>query len=118
MVANKRQLSTGATWAALALLVLLVGTSNPLKAQSSADQSSDQPQGQSKPPQSDLPDAPTVQPAPANPAPVPPPRPVEEKKPPVVRDPWTNQPIPPASTGTAAQPADETSAPPSMPPVR
>ena len=123
MAENKGQQSGGASWAALALLVLLVGTSISLKAQSSANQSSnqssDQPQGQTKPAQSDLPDAPTVQPAPANTAPVPPPRPAEETKPaPVARDPWTNQPIPPPSTGTATQPADETSAPPSMPPVR
>jgi VWFA-related protein len=127
MAANKRQLSIGATWAALVLLsVLLIGAASPLNAQSSANQSSNQSsnqgtdqgqEGQTKP-QGDLPDAPTIQPAPANAAPVPPPRPVEEKKAPVARDPWTNQPIPPASTGAPAQPTDESSAPPAMPPVR
>src|ERR1700685_3106037 len=65
MAANKRQLSTGATWAALALLlVVLFSASCPLCAQSSANQSPSD-QGQTKPAQSDLPDAPTVQPAPA-----------------------------------------------------
>jgi VWFA-related protein len=85
--------------------------------------SAQSPAQQTQPPQtqpaqdSDIPDAPTVQPSatPAEPPPIPKP---EEKKPAAVdRNPWTNLPNPkPADGGTA--PADETSAPPPMPPVR
>jgi VWFA-related protein len=70
----------------------------------------------------DIPDAPTVQPSAETPEPPPIPRP-EEKKP-VQRDPWTNQPInqpaatEPAATEPAAAPAEETSPPPPMPPVK
>lgn len=74
-------------------------------------------QSQSQPQNSDIPDAPTVQPPSETPAPPPIPKP-EEKKP-VERDPWTNQPVEkPAATEPGAAPADATSAPPPMPPVK
>src|SRR5579872_5189305 len=77
---------------------------------------------QTKPSQnSDIPDAPSsVQPPAANPEPPPAPaRPPEEKKPaPVVRNPWTNQPINNTETQPGAQPEEGGSAPPSMPPVK
>ena len=68
-----------------------------------------------------IPDAPSaVQPPAATPEPSPIPKP-EEKKP-VERDPWTNQPIKPATTqpnpGSDTAPGESTSAPPPMPPVR
>ena len=66
----------------------------------------------------DIPDAPTVQ-QPAAEAPEPPPIPKPEEKKPVERDPWTNQPInKPAATEPGAAPAEDASAPPSMPPVK
>jgi VWFA-related protein len=66
----------------------------------------------------DLPDAPTVQPAAETPEPPPIPKP-EEKKP-VERNPWTNQPLNQPAPGTqpVAGPTPENSAPPSMPPVK
>ena len=65
----------------------------------------------------DIPDAPTVQPPSETPAPQPIPRP-EEKKP-VERDPWTNQPIEkPAAAEPGVAPGAATSAPPPMPPVK
>jgi VWFA-related protein len=66
---------------------------------------------------SDIPDAPTVQPASERPEPAPIPKP-EEKKP-VERDPWTNQPInKPAAAEPGTAPAEGTSAAPPMPPVK
>jgi VWFA-related protein len=92
--------------------------------QTAANQSQAQP-AQTQPAQtppsqdSDIPDAPTVQPsaAPPEPSPIPPP---EEKKPaPVDRNPWTNQPnTKPPATEPGPAPAEDTSTPPPMPPVR
>jgi VWFA-related protein len=78
---------------------------------------------QAQPPQtqpaqdSDIPDAPTVQPPPAEPERPPIPEPEEKKPAPVERNPWTNQPASKPAEATG-EPADETSAPPPMPPVR
>lgn len=92
-----------------------------MQAQSSPTQT---PTGQSQVPQTqpapnqntDIPDAPTVQPPSETPAPPPIPKP-EEKKP-VERDPWTNQPIQkPAAAEPGAAPGDANSPPP-MPPVK
>jgi VWFA-related protein len=74
------------------------------------------------PPQSpsqnnDIPDAPSVQPS--APAPEPSPIPKPEEKKPVEKDPWTNQPInKTAPAQPAPGPAEGTSAPPPMPPVK
>jgi len=74
--------------------------------------------GQNNTPNNDIPDAPTVQ-APAETQPEPPPIPKPEEKKSVERDPWTNQPISkPATAEPGAAPADGTSAPPPMPPVK
>jgi VWFA-related protein len=88
------------------------------------DQSQTQP-AQTQPAQnSDIPDAPAVQPSAAPTEPPPIPRPEEKKPATVDRDPWTNQPInKPADAPTSAPnntfPGDETSTPPPpMPPVR
>jgi VWFA-related protein len=120
-----------AVLAALLAGCLSVGAPG-VEAQSSGSPAPDQPsQTQPSQPQpaqnSDIPDAPAVQPsaAPTEPPPIPKP---EEKKPATVeRDPWTNQPInKPANTpnsapnnGSTTFPGDETSTPPPpMPPVR
>ncbi|MGB2605826.1 MAG: VWA domain-containing protein [Candidatus Sulfotelmatobacter sp.] len=68
----------------------------------------------------DVPDAPSaVQPPSETPAPPPPARPPEEKKPaPVERNPWTNQPVNKTETEPGSGPAENTSAPPPMPPVK
>lgn len=117
----------------LALALMLLGgvLANPMQlaAQSSGSQAAGgqaQPPSQSQPSQSqaqpkpdaDLPDAPTVQPHSPDTEPAPPARPAEEKKAPVERNPWTNQPVRPAATEPDAQPGADTSAPPPMPPVR
>ncbi|HZW93950.1 MAG TPA: VWA domain-containing protein [Candidatus Eremiobacteraceae bacterium] len=90
-----------------------------IQTQSSSTQS---PQTQSAQTQSapDVPDAPSaVQPPSEAPAPPPPARPPEEKKPaPVERNPWTNQPVNKTETEPGSEPAEETSAPPPMPPVK
>ncbi|MFZ0816033.1 MAG: VWA domain-containing protein [Candidatus Sulfotelmatobacter sp.] len=101
---------------------------NPASGNPAPDQPAQTQPSQTQPAQnSDIPDAPAVQPsaAPTEPPPVPKP---EEKKPATVeRDPWTNQPInKPANTpnrapnnGSTTFPGDETSTPPPpMPPVR
>jgi VWFA-related protein len=102
-------------------LAAYLGVVSELRAQAPASQ----PQaGQTQAPQTpsgqntDLPDAPTVQPATETPEPPPIPKP-EEKKP-VERNPWTNRPLnqPAPGTDPAAAPAPENSAPPSMPPVK
>jgi VWFA-related protein len=84
-----------------------------------AQSSGSAPQTQTKPAQdTDIPDAPSVQPDTTPPAPPPIPKP-EEKKPAPALNPWTNQPeskpaapVPDAATG------DATSTAPPMPPVR
>jgi VWFA-related protein len=124
----------GLASALAALLVACLTATVPKIAAQSGNPAPDQPAqtqpaqtqpAQTQPAQnSDIPDAPTVQPsaAPTDPSPIP--RPEEEKKPaPVDRDPWTNQPInKPGSTPYSAPntpPGDETSTPPPpMPPVR
>jgi VWFA-related protein len=75
---------------------------------------------QTQPPQdSDIPDAPTVQPNATPPEPPPIPEPEEKRPATVDRNPWTNQPNPkPTDADTAAPSGDESSAPPTMPPVR
>jgi VWFA-related protein len=87
----------------------------PAQTQPTQTQPTQPPPGQD----SDIPDAPTVQPsaAPPEPSPIPPP---EEKKPaPVDRNPWTNQPnTKPAATEPGPAPAEDSSTPPPMPPVR
>jgi VWFA-related protein len=100
-----------------ACLAVYFGGVSELRAQAPASQpqagQTQAPSGQN----TDLPDAPTVQPAPETPEPPPIPKP-EEKKP-VERNPWTNQPVNQPAPGTApATPAAENSAPPSMPPVK
>ncbi len=92
-----------------------------MAAQSSADQQPAQAQTQQTQPtqNSDIPDAPTVQPAPATPDPPPIPKPEEKKPATVERDPWTNEPInKPTAAPPASQPGEETSTPPPMPPVK
>jgi len=76
-------------------------------------------QSQTQPAQ-DIPDAPSsVQPPSANPEPPPPARPEEKKPEPVVRDPWTNQPINKTTApGTSPTPGEEAGPPPAMPPVK
>jgi len=103
----------------VATLALLCGV---MAAQSSPSQT---PSGLAQPSQAkpaqeaDLPDAPTVQPPSADPEPPPPAKPPEEKKPaPAERNPWTNQPVKPASSEPDTQPSEETSSPPPMPPVK
>jgi VWFA-related protein len=84
-----------------------------------AQSSSSAPQTQTKPAQdTDIPDAPAVQPDTTPPAPPPIPQP-EEKKPAPALNPWTNQPEskPPASAPDTAA-GDATSTAPAMPPVR
>jgi VWFA-related protein len=100
--------------AAGALLSLSV---SKLSAQATGTQTQQTQPTQSKPAsEADIPDAPSVQPSTAEPPPSPIPQP-EEKKKPVERNPWTNQPnTPPMNTGTTA--ADENSPPPAMPPVK
>jgi len=90
------------------------------QAQPSQNQPSQNQPAQNQPAQNaNMPDAPSaVQPPAENPEPPPLPKP-EEKKKPVERDPWTNQPInKPAATEPATAPGGETSAPPPMPPVK
>jgi VWFA-related protein len=111
-----------ASWLVAALVLACLGASVPrIEGQSSPSpaQNSQAPQTQPAQDQNkDIPDAPsTAQPPVEKPEPPPIPRP-EEKKP-VERDPWTNQPInKPAADQTDALPADSTSAPPPMPPVK
>jgi len=90
--------------------------SSPSQPQDGQTQTAQPRAAQAQPPQN-IPDAPSaVQPPSATPEPPPIPRP-EEKKP-VERDPWTNQPITkPPATDSGPGPG-ETSAPPSMPPVK
>jgi VWFA-related protein len=100
-----------------------------ISAQSSGSQSTAN-QGQAQPAQtqpaptqpsqdSDIPDAPTVQPSAAPPEPSPIPKPEEKKPAAVDRNPWTNQPNTPPAPATASDaPAEDTSTPPPMPPVR
>jgi VWFA-related protein len=122
---TNRNTRTG--WTATALvapclavsLALFLGVVSELRAQAPASQ----PQaGQTQAPQTqpgqntDLPDAPTVQPAPETPEPSAIPKP-EEKKP-VERNPWTNQPVNQPAPGTEPAAAPENSAPPPMPPVK
>jgi VWFA-related protein len=122
---QKRQKPCGVNWLAAALVLACLCASVPaIKAQSSPS-----PERGNQAPQTtldqnkdnkdkDIPDAPsTAQPPAEKPEPPPIPRP-EEKKP-VERDPWTNQPInKPSADPTEALPADSTSAPPPMPPVK
>jgi VWFA-related protein len=76
------------------------------------------PQSQTQPAQdSDIPDAPGVQPSAAPPEPSPIPKPEEKRPPSPNLNPWTNQPNPKPSDSAPAS-ADETSPPPPMPPVR
>jgi VWFA-related protein len=117
---------SGAEWLAAALVLgcicpglpAIAGQSSPT--QSSPSQTTGQSQSPQNQPAQDIPDAPTVQPAATNSEPPPIPKP-EEKKP-VERDPWTNQPIKPATPDTATAPSTEpgepTSAPPPMPPIK
>ena len=95
----------------------LLGASE-LAAQDPGGQAQQTQPSQSKPAQdADIPDAPTVQPSTAEPEPPPIPKPEEKKPATADRNPWTNQPnTKPVDTGTA--PADSTSTPPPMPPVR
>jgi VWFA-related protein len=121
-----------AQWLAVALLSGCLSAAVPLLGQASSAQApaTDQaPGSQTQPSQvqptpaqndNDIPDAPTVQPAPPTPDPPPVPKPEEtEPKKPVARDPWTNQPInQPAPTEAGSLPGDRTAAPPPMPPVK
>jgi VWFA-related protein len=132
--AGNRKRWSGTKLLAAALVFGIVGgclcVSVPaISGQSSASQT---PSGQGQAPQtqpaqnsaqnpaqnSDIPDAPTVQPPSDTPEPPPIPKP-EEKKP-VERDPWTNQPVnKPAAAAPGVAPGEETSAPPPpMPPVK
>jgi VWFA-related protein len=89
-----------------------------MAAQSSGSPAQGQP-AQAQPAQnSDIPDAPMVQPSSATPEPPPIPRPEEKKPATVNRDPWTNQPINQPAAAPSAPPNEETSTPPPMPPVR
>jgi VWFA-related protein len=120
---QKRQKPCGVNWLAAALvLACLCASVSAIQAQSSPspvqnNQAPQTTQDQNKD-NKDIPDAPsTAQPPAEKPEPPPIPRP-EEKKP-VERDPWTNQPInKPSADPTEALPADSTSAPPPMPPVK
>jgi VWFA-related protein len=133
---NRKRWSAALT-AALILACLCFGVP-AVQAQSSPEQSSGGQAPATQPAQNatqnnDIPDAPTVQPSAEPPEPPPIPKP-EEKKKPVERDPWTNQPINGAGTtapgtnqpgtsglGTSDSgtgPGDGTSAPPPMPPVK
>ena len=122
---QKRQKRCGhANWLAAALVLACLcasvhrieGQSSPSPAQNSQAPQTPSTQDQNK--DKDIPDAPsTAQPPVEKPEPPPIPRP-EEKKP-VERDPWTNQPInKPAADQPDAAPADSTSAPPPMPPIK
>ena len=123
--AGNRKRWHGAKWLAAALVFGCVGgglcASVPaIQGQSSGSQT---PSGQGQPsqtqPAQNIPDAPSaVQPPSATPEPPPIPRP-EEKKPAVERNPWTNEPINKAGAAEpGAQPGEEASAPPPMPPVK
>jgi VWFA-related protein len=127
--AGNRKRQCRAKWLVVALVVGCVGlglcTSVPaMEGQSSASQTpSGQGQAAQTPPaqnpaqSNDIPDAPTVQPPSDTPEPTPIPRP-EEKKP-IVRDPWTNQPVnKPAAAQPDSGPGDESAPPPPMPPVK
>jgi VWFA-related protein len=123
-----------ARWLAFALLSACLGA--PALAQTTSGQPATDPSssGQAQPAQaqpsqtqptpaqndSDIPDAPTAQPAPPTPEPPPVPKPEEtETKKPVERNPWTNQPInQPAPAEAGSLPGDQTSTPPPMPAVK
>jgi VWFA-related protein len=90
-------------------------------AQAPATQTQQAQPSQTKPSQdSDIPDAPTVQPSATPPEPPPIPKPEEKKPSAPDRNPWTNLPnTKPADTGSStAAPGDQPATPPSMPPVR
>jgi VWFA-related protein len=111
---------SASTWLASVLIVAFLGIAFGFgAAEVSAQTSGSQTQrAQTQPAQdANLPDAPTVQPAAAEPERPPIPQPEEKKPATVDRNPWTNQPnTKPADPGAA--PGDETSTPPPMPPVR
>ena len=123
---------SAAHWLACALLSACLGVAIPALAQAASGQATTSDQtasSQAQPSQTqpapaqndnDIPDAPTVQPAPPTPEPPPVPKPEEtETKKPVERNPWTNQPInQPAPTEPGGLPGDQTSTPPPMPPVK
>jgi VWFA-related protein len=114
-VAGKRKLWNDSGLAAALALGFLCAALPSFAAQSSSAQTTTT---QTQAPQS-IPDAPSaVQPPASTPEPPPPPVPRPEEKKPVERDPWTNQPLKPASSEPATQPSEETSAPPTMPPVK
>jgi VWFA-related protein len=117
---QKRRRGTNWLTAALAM-ACLCGCVPKIPAQSSASQTpSDQAHPAQAEPAQNIPDAPsTVQPPAEKPEIPPIPKPQEEEQKPVERDPWTNQPINKlAPTQPGAGPADETSASPTMPPVK
>lgn len=125
---EKRWTTTNAL--AITFVLIVLGGCLGFRAVEAAAQTppSQTPSGQAQPSQtqpSDVPDAPSaVQPPSENPEPPPPARPPEAAKPaPVERNPWTNQPVNNQPSGktdgeSGAQPAEGTSAPPPMPPVR
>jgi VWFA-related protein len=100
--------------------ITTLGFVAPAPAQTPSNQGSGTP---AQPPPQDVPDAPSaVQPPSAtpDPAPVRPPEAQpEEKKAPVERNPWTNQPVDKTTANQPAQPDGGTSTPPPpMPPVK
>ena len=103
----------------LAYLIYAAGATQ-LSAQTSAGQTQQTQPSPTNPPsqETEIPDAPSVQPGSQQPESPPKPQ-TEEKKPAPAVNPWTNQPATPApSTHPPANTSDEATPPPPMPPVK
>ncbi len=118
---NQASKTNGAVRAGMAILLPLVCLwagvttgAGSLAAQSSANQPQ---QSTSSQPDTDVPDAPTVQPTPTPAQPVEVPKPAEKKAAPEL-NPWTNQPNSKPVSAPDTNSAEERPAAPPMPPVR